>query len=124
MTLATETSLFRRALVAAGAVLSGLAVALSAYASHSADGTARTSLYVASALGLAHGIALCALVPQTLRRLGLIALAGLMLGTLLFGGGIVFLHFAGFSLRLTPAGGSLMILSWLLYAVDAMKRSR
>ncbi|GAB3358066.1 DUF423 domain-containing protein [Lysobacter tyrosinilyticus] len=122
MTLVTETSFFRRALVAAGAVFSGLAIALSAYASHAADGAAKTSLFVAAALALAHGIALCALVPQALRRLGLIALAGLLLGTLLFSGGIVFRHFAGYSLGLTPFGGGLMIVSWLVYAVDALKR--
>jgi len=123
MTLIHKVSSFQRALVAMGAVLAGLAVALSAYASHAADGAERTSLFVAAALALAHGITLCALVPQTVRRLGVVALCGLLLGTLLFSGGIVFRHFAGFSLGLTPSGGSLMILSWLLYAVDALKRS-
>lgn len=123
MSLNREVPLFRRSLIATGALLAGLAVALSAYASHAADGAERTSLYVAAALALAHGIAMCALVPQAVRRLGTAALSGLLLGTLLFSGGIVFRHFAGFSLGLTPAGGSLMILSWLLYAIDALKRS-
>lgn len=109
-------------LVAAGALLAGLAVALSAYTSHVVADDGKTSMYVAAALALAHGIALCALVPQAPRRLGFTALWGLLLGTLLFSGGIVFLHLADFSLGLTPYGGSLMILSWLAYSVDALRR--
>ncbi|GAB3388608.1 hypothetical protein GCM10027432_25100 [Lysobacter fragariae] len=105
-----------------GALLAGSSVALSAYAAHAAHDAAQASLYVAAALGLAHGIALCALAPQASRRLAIVALGGLLLGTLLFSGGIVFRHFAGFSLGLTPSGGGLMILSWLVYAADALRR--
>jgi uncharacterized membrane protein YgdD (TMEM256/DUF423 family) len=111
-----------RLLTAAGAVLAASAVALSAYAAHAAQGDARASLYTAAILAFGHGIALAALAPRAFTRIGVVALATLLLGTLLFSGSLVYRHVFGISLGLAPFGGSLMILSWLLYAADALRR--
>ncbi|HEV8694705.1 MAG TPA: DUF423 domain-containing protein [Lysobacter sp.] len=111
-----------RLLTAAGAVLAAAAVALSAYAAHATQGDARAPLYTAAILAFGHGIALTALAPRAATRIGTIALAMLLLGTLLFSGSLVYRHVFGVSLGLAPFGGSLMIVSWLLYAVDAMRR--
>lgn len=111
-----------RALVAIGAVFAASAVALAAYASHGADGEARMRLQTAAAFALAHGIALAALAPHCARRLGLLALIALAIGTLLFSGSLAGAHFFGWPTRLAPAGGSAMIVGWLLYAIDAWRR--
>ena len=111
-----------RALAAAGAVLAALAVALSAYAAHVADPAAQSRLQMAAVFAFGHGVALAALAPRARRRLGQCALAGLLLGVLMFAGGLAMAYFAGTSTRLLPYGGSLMILAWLVYAADAVRR--
>lgn len=111
-----------RALAASGAVLAALSVALSAYAAHGAGGEVRAHLQTAALFAFGHGIALAALAPHALRRLGRLALAGLLAGVLTFSGSLVSTHVFGVSLGLAPFGGSLMILAWLLYAVDAVRR--
>lgn len=111
-----------RALAAIGAVLAACAVALAAYASHGADGEARVRLQTAAAFALAHGIALTALAPQNMRRLGFVALTLIAIGTLLFSGSLVGAHFFGWPTRLSPIGGSAMMAGWLLYAIDAWRR--
>jgi uncharacterized membrane protein YgdD (TMEM256/DUF423 family) len=111
-----------RALTAAGAVLAGAGVALSAYAAHVAEGAARTNLQSAALFALVHGVALTALSLQTPRRLGSAALSMLLIGVLLFSGSLVAAHFFYTPTRLAPAGGSLLILGWLLYAADAFRR--
>ncbi|HJW44862.1 MAG TPA: DUF423 domain-containing protein [Lysobacter sp.] len=110
-----------RLLAAAGALLAAAAVALAAYAAHGAQGEVQTQLYTAAILAFGHGIALTALSPQATRRLTLFALAALLAGTVLFSGSLVIRHVFGVSLGLAPLGGSAMILSWLLYAVDALR---
>lgn len=111
-----------RALAAAGAVLAALAVALSAYAAHVADPAAQSRLQTAAVFAFGHGVALAALAPRARRRLGQCALAALLLGVLVFAGGLAMAYFAGTSTRLLPYGGSLMILAWLVYAADAVRR--
>lgn len=111
-----------RALAAIGAVLAACAVALAAYASHGADGESRMRLQAAAVFALAHGIALAALAPHCVRRLGALALVALAIGTLLFSGSLVGAHFFGWPTRLAPIGGSAMIAGWLLYAIDAWRR--
>lgn len=114
--------LLARALAAAGAVLAALAVALSAYAAHVADPAAQSRLQMAAVFAFGHGVALAALAPRARRRLGQCGLAGLLLGVLMFAGGLAMAYFAGTSTRLLPYGGSLMILAWLAYAADAVRR--
>lgn len=111
-----------RALTAAGAVLAGAGVALSAYAAHAAEGATRANLQSAALFALAHGIALAALSQQTPHRLGTTALSMLLIGVLLFSGSLVAAHFFGMPTRLAPFGGSLIILGWLVYAADALRR--
>ena len=109
-------------LAAIGAVLAAGGVGLSAYAAHGAEGAARANLQSAALFALAHGIALAAMSPHTPRRIGTLALAMLLLGVLLFSGSLVAAHFFGVSTRLAPMGGSMIMLGWLLYAVDALRR--
>jgi uncharacterized membrane protein YgdD (TMEM256/DUF423 family) len=111
-----------RALTAAGAVLAGAGVAFSAYAAHGAEGAARVNLQSAALFALVHGVALVALSRQTPHRLGTAALSMLLIGVLLFSGTLAAAHFFGAPPRLAPAGGSLLILGWLLYAADALRR--
>jgi uncharacterized membrane protein YgdD (TMEM256/DUF423 family) len=109
-----------RWLSAAGSVLAGTAVALSAYATHAAQGQERASLYIAAALAFGHGIALAALAPRS--RVHFIALCGMLLGTLLFSGSLVMHDAFHISVRLAPFGGSVLILSWLLHAAATLRR--
>lgn len=111
-----------RALAAMGAVCAALAVALAAYAAHAARDAAQAQLYTAAIFAFGHGIALASLAPQAARRLTVVALSGTLLGVLLFAGSLTARYAFGVSLGLAPLGGSLMILSWLLYAADALRR--
>lgn len=111
-----------RAMVAAGALLAAAGVGLSAYAAHASDLAARPGLQSAALMALVHGVALAALVPHAARRTGLTALAMLLVGVLLFSGSLAAAHALGTPTRLAPAGGSLLILGWLLYAADALRR--
>lgn len=97
-------------------------MALSAYAAHGAEGAARANLQSAALFALLHGVALAALSRQTPHRLGTAALTMLLIGVLLFSGSLAAAHFFSAPTRLAPAGGSLLILGWLLYAADAFRR--
>jgi uncharacterized membrane protein YgdD (TMEM256/DUF423 family) len=124
MMASNETRISRhgRVLVASGAVLAAIAVALAAYASHGAEGEAQSRLHMAAAFALGHGIALAALAPRCTRRLDAIALVALLMGTLLFSGSLVGAHAFGWPTAFAPLGGSTMIAAWLLYAADALRR--
>lgn len=105
-----------------GAMLAAAAVALSAYASHGADVAARDQLALAAAFAFGHGLALAALGARVSRRLGMVALSALLLGTLLFAGSLVAAQLLGMTTRLAPFGGMLLIAGWLLHAVDALRK--
>ncbi|QWP76191.1 DUF423 domain-containing protein [Lysobacter sp. K5869] len=112
-----------RLLAASGAVLAALAVALSAYAAHAAaDPHAQTRLQTAAVFAFGHGIALAALAPPARRASTRGVLGALLLGVIVFAGGLAAAHFFDASTRLVPFGGSLMILAWLGYAADAVRR--
>jgi uncharacterized membrane protein YgdD (TMEM256/DUF423 family) len=119
---ANASTLPTRLLTASGAVLASVAVALSAYAAHAVDAGAQHRLYSAALFAFGHGIALVALAPHLRRKLALAALSTLLLGTLLFSGSLAAAVVMGASTALAPFGGTLMIVAWLLYAVDAMRR--
>ncbi|WP_374011968.1 DUF423 domain-containing protein [Pseudoxanthomonas koreensis] len=107
----------------AGAVLAALSIGLSAWAAHGLDpGPARAGVQTASLYAFGHGVALAALARAAVRRLGVIALAVLLLGTVLFCGSVAGGALLGWPTRLAPAGGSLMMLGWLLWAADALRR--
>ncbi|MEH6420269.1 DUF423 domain-containing protein [Pseudomonas sp. CGJS7] len=118
--VATAWSL--RALIAAGAVLAAFAVALSAYAAHLADAHSQSRLQTAAVFAFGHGVALAALAPLARRALTRIALFALLIGVAVFSGGLAAAHFFATSTGLLPYGGSLLILAWLVYAVDALRR--
>ena len=111
-----------RALVAAGALLAAFAVALSAYAAHLADAHSQSRLQTAAMYAFGHGIALAALAPLARRLLTRIALWALLIGVAVFSGGLVSAYFFSTSTALLPYGGSLLILAWLVYAGDALRR--
>lgn len=95
MTSPTSSLPTTRALAVAGALLAALAVALSAYAAHVADPAAQSRLQMAALFAFGHGIALAALAPAAARRLARIALAALLVGVLLFAGGLASAYFLG-----------------------------
>ncbi|WP_411834462.1 DUF423 domain-containing protein [Pseudoxanthomonas mexicana] len=111
------------ALAALGAALAAVAVGLSAYASHGvADAHAQSNLQTAALFAFGHGIALAALAAGTARRLGRLALLLLALGTLLFAGSLAGNALWGWPTRLAPFGGTTLMLGWLLWAADALRR--
>lgn len=113
---------FRRALVAGGAVLAAVGIALAAYAAHVALEAGRAALQMAALFAFGHGIALAALAPGAMRTLARVALAAMLLGALLFSGSLGLAHFLATPTMLAPYGGGLMILAWLAYAADALRR--
>jgi uncharacterized membrane protein YgdD (TMEM256/DUF423 family) len=116
------SSVGSRALTAAGAVLAACSVGLAAYAAHAADGEVRAHLQMAAVFAFGHGIALATLAPHALRTLARIALVAMLLGVLCFSGSLAAAHFLGTPTSLAPFGGSLMILAWLVFAIDALRR--
>lgn len=111
----------RRALAAAGAVLAAAAVALAAYAAHGAEGLAQSRLQTAAAFAFGHGLALAALAPRADARLARLALAALLLGALLFAGGVAASVLTGTGSAVAPFGGTLLIAGWLCYALAALR---
>ncbi|HRN60973.1 MAG TPA: DUF423 domain-containing protein [Luteimonas sp.] len=110
-----------RWLRAAGALLAGAAVALSAYASHAVEGPARANLLMAALFAFGHGVALAALARGGVARTALLALSMLLAGTLLFSGALVSKYLFGGPSASAPFGGGVLVLGWLLYAVAALK---
>lgn len=106
-----------------GALLAAAAVALGAYAAHGVpDPGARSSLQTAVLYAFGHGVALAALAAGTTRALGRAGLYLLLLGTLLFCGSLVLSALPPFTARLAPIGGMGLILGWLVWAIDAVRR--
>lgn len=109
-------------LAASGALFAAAAVALSAYAAHALQGPELARMQTAVLFAFGHGVALAALAPRATRLLGRVALAFLCLGVLLFSGSLAANVVAQWPTTLAPAGGSLLIAGWLLYAIDAARR--
>jgi uncharacterized membrane protein YgdD (TMEM256/DUF423 family) len=116
-----SVTLPRRLIGASGALLAAGATALAAYAAHGADGEVRAHLYMAALFAFGNGIALAALAPRTTRRLGLLALAALLAGTLVFVASLVSARVLGVPTMAAPWGGGLMIGGWLLLACDYLR---
>lgn len=111
-----------RWIAACGALYAAAAVALSAYATHAAQGEARSQLQTAALFAFGHGIALAALAPFTRDLLGRLALLAVWLGVLLFSGSVVGHVLAQWPATLAPSGGTLLIAGWLLFAIDLLRR--
>ena len=106
-----------------GALFAALAVALGAYATHGvADAQAQSNLQTAALYAFGHGIALACLGPRANRTLARAGLGLLLLGTLLFSGSLAANAWWGFTTKLAPLGGIALMLGWLLWAFDALRR--
>jgi uncharacterized membrane protein YgdD (TMEM256/DUF423 family) len=106
-----------------GGLLAAAAIALGAYAAHGQmDTLAQSHLQTATLYAFGHGIALAALGRGTHRRLGRAGLFLLLLGTLLFSGSLVLNTLANVSSALAPVGGVAMIVGWLVWALDSLRR--
>ncbi len=106
-----------------GGLLAGCSVGLAAYASHGVSDTlAQSRLETAALFAFGHGVALAALGAGTVRRFGRAGLACLLAGTLLFSGSLVSAVFLGTPTRLAPVGGVTLMLGWLLWSFDAVRR--
>lgn len=112
----------RSPLAAAGALSAAAAVALAAYAAHGVDGEAQLRLQTAAIQAFGHGLALALLAPTVVRRLGRAALSVLLLGMLLFCGSLAGNVLLGWPTVAAPFGGMLLIVGWLLLAVDFLRR--
>lgn len=106
-----------------GAVLAAVAVAQGAHASHGVtDAQAQANLQTASLYAFGHGVALAALAAGTARSLGKAGLYLLLIGTLLFSGSLALGALVQLSTKLAPVGGIGLILGWLLWALDSIRR--
>lgn len=113
-------------LVLVAGLMGAAGVALAAAAAHAMPGAGLDS---AAYILLFHAAAVtagAAAIASGLvwRPLALVALAGLVVGALLFSGDIALRAFAGHRIfpMAAPTGGSLMILAWLTLAVAAAVR--
>jgi len=106
-----------------GGVLAAAAIALSAYAAHGvADAHMQGNLQQAAQYAFGHGIALACLGPRASRILTRAGLGLLLIGTLLFSGSLAANAWWGFATKLAPLGGTALMLGWLLWAFDALRR--
>ena len=111
-----------RALAAVGALACAAAVGLGAYASHGLDGDAARRVGLAAIFAFGHGLALLVLAPGAATRLRSAGLCALALGMALFSGSLLGAAFLSTPTALAPTGGLLLMLGWLLLAVDALRR--
>ena len=112
-----------RILVILAGVMGADGVILAAVAAHQSDAA---RLVPASSMLLFHAAAVLAVVALTERGMvagkgGLIAAFGFVLASALFAGDLCLRHFAGHALfpMAAPAGGTLLIASWLVLALAA-----
>ena len=118
----TRTTLFRILIILAG-VMGADGVMLAAAAAHQPDATRLAS---ASMMLLFHASAVMGAVALVERgvvhlQIGLTSAIGFVLATALFSGDLVMRQYAGSGLfpMAAPAGGTLLIASWLALAVSA-----
>ena len=118
----TRTTLFRILIILAG-VMGADGVMLAAAAAHQPDATRLAS---ASMMLLFHASAVMGAVALVERgvvhlQIGLTSAIGFVLATALFSGDLVMRQYAGSGLfpMAAPAGGTLLIVSWLALAVSA-----
>ncbi len=106
-----------------GGLLAATAVGLSAYASHGiADPQAQSHVTTAALYAFGHGVALAVLGPTQQNTLGRLALYVLLIGTLLFSGSLVAGALWKLSTQLAPVGGAALMVGWLAYGLNALRR--
>ena len=111
----------KRLVAAVAALLCATAIAASAHAMHVSDGLARQRLCIAAAFAFGHGLALLLLRSRE-GRLVQAAQACLLAGVLLFAGSLAGAALASWPTRFAPHGGTLLILGWLLAAIDFLRK--
>ena len=109
-----------RVAAALAALLAAAGVALGAYAAHGAEGRAAEWLRQASLYLLLHAPLLLALLGRHGRLLGWVRV-GVLLGLALFCGSLIAAALLGWPTRLAPAGGVLLIGSWLLLGIAVLR---
>ncbi len=119
---APRHELVLRVLASVGALMAGLSVALAAYAAHAVGAATQASLQSAAWFAFGHGIALAALAPGARRLPGLTGLLAIAVGTLLFSGSLLGAHAFSTPTSAAPFGGGLMMLGWLFWAGDSLRR--
>lgn len=118
------TSVPTRLILAMASLMGAAGVALAAAAAHGGDAS---RLGPASSMLLFHAPAIFAAQALILNgairpRIGWIAMAGLLLGALLFAGDLTLRHFIAHALfpMAAPIGGTLLIAGWLALAISAL----
>jgi uncharacterized membrane protein YgdD (TMEM256/DUF423 family) len=121
------TSPLLRVLIALASLMGAAGVVLAALAAHGADAS---RLVPASSMLLFHAPVIFAAIllaerGLVLRRVALVAAVGFVIGAALFAGDLAVRQFAGHSLfpMAAPTGGTLLIASWLVLAVAAVRPS-
>jgi len=111
----------RRLVSAIAALFCAISVALGAYAAHAAQPQARQRLALAAAFAFGHGLALLALRTRE-GRVAIAARACFIAGTICFAGSLAGAALLGLPTGLAPVGGMLLILGWLVAAVDLLRK--
>ena len=110
-----------RRMSALAALICALSVALGAYASHVASAQDRKHLAIAAIFAFANSLALIVLSPRD-SRLATVGKSCLLAGVVLFCGSLAGAGLFSTSTAAAPAGGSLLILGWLLTAADFWRK--
>jgi uncharacterized membrane protein YgdD (TMEM256/DUF423 family) len=110
-----------RWLSAFAAVCCGISVGLGAYASHAASGQAKERIAIAALFALGHGLALLVLATRD-SLAGRSARVVIAIGIILFSGSLASAAFFGTSTAAAPLGGSLLMLGWLVAAIDLLRK--
>ncbi len=98
-------------------------VALAAYASHAALPGQASRLGLAAAFAFGHGLVLILIAGRRSRTAGICRLL-FLLGVAGFSGGLCFAVFMETRAATAPLGGSLLILGWIVLAVDLWRSPR
>lgn len=106
---------------AVAALICGFSVALGAYASHAASAQDQHRFALAALFAFGHGLALLLMAARgsTLAGIAKLVLLG---GIVLFSGSLAAAGFFSTTTRAVPLGGSLLMLGWLLAAIDYWRK--
>lgn len=119
--------------MACGAVMLAIAVSAGAFGSHVLDSFAPRSLlpiwHTAVLYQLIHGAGILGIAvgrEHILERWQNLGFSALFLGSIFFSGSLYLFVFTqqGWLTTLTPVGGVLMVLGWILIAVGAIQQGR
>lgn len=111
-----------RAISAVAPLFCAIGVALGAYASHATAGPLmRERLGLAALFAFGHGLGLIALDRRT-SLLARIARWLLVLGVVLFSGSLAGAALFGLPTLAAPFGGSLLIVGWIVVAIDTWRQ--